>query len=1066
MSLKIYKASAGSGKTYKLTYEYLRLIVINPFSYRKILAVTFTNKATDEMKERILTELFLLSSNKHSDHLETLIAKLKLPEDVIRQNAKQAFNLILHNYSNFSVSTIDSFFQKIFRAFLFELDIKFNFDLLLDDEEVLTEAVKQLLESIEPNEPNTNWLMELINNKIEDGKSYKLENELITLGKEIFKEKFSVYQNELFEKINDKVFLSSYTKNLTKTRNDFINYLKENIKAVLNKINNSGFEESDFIGGTRGLVSYLNKVFKITNNIKFETIYSKSFLTYKELAAGNGNWYSSNSKHKTEVEKFCLTNIKQKLSDIVNHIENNKYDFVSANLILKNLYNLGLLSEIARESKEYTNKNGYFLLSEIPKFLSQIIGNDGASFVYEKTGTRYNHFMIDEFQDTSQLQYKNFLPLIENSLAQGSDNLVVGDVKQSIYRWRNSNWQLLANHLQKDLKRFEPETITLDENYRSKPNIIAFNNSLYSILPDISCDIIEDEIEKNRIKLLYKEHYQNIPKKKFENDGYLKISFIDKNIFTETIHSEWLTNTVFDLWNRGIKDIAVLIRNNKTIPEVFSTLFNYKKSDGTHPCPDFRVISGESLVLTASGAVNFLVSLIKFSINPNDEINKALLVNEYYMYLKKNGENPEIWFNNISNNIQSFKTQEFINTTNLPIYEMVEHFISIFDLYSNKDEIPFILNFLDCIRNFSSKPLANTENFIDWWDKNSSKQLISMNDEKEAVKVVTIHKSKGMQYEAVIIPFPDWAILPSKNKPLLWCTCKNEPFNELPVFPIQYDKNMQYSYFAKDYFEESLLSIVDNINLLYVATTRAKSILQIACPVGKRTETTYIYNLIYDSVFSDVEISINGKKSKLNSFYNKENQTLEIGNIENIIIDKESKDLKKHVLTSTTYNYFNTEILIADNSFGTISKESENKIKFGTLLHEILALIKNKDNVETVIKRFCTLEKISLDEQKQLTEIINALFKIPFVNDWFNSNNKTLTEIAIIEKNGKVYRPDRVIINEDKVIVIDYKTGQEEIQKHKNQITKYMNLIKEMKYNNIEGYLLYTDLMKVEKVNF
>lgn len=1066
-SLKIYKASAGSGKTYKLTYEYLRLVVKNPYLYRNILAVTFTNKATDEMKERILKELFFLSSNKKSDHLENLISELKLSEEIIRKNAKQAFNLILHNYSNFSVSTIDSFFQKIFRAFLFELDIKFNFDLLLDNKEVLTEAVKQFLESIEPNTITTNWLIELVNNKIEDGKSYKLEDDLITLGQEIFKEKFSAYQNELFEKIKDKDFLNKFTIKLKKNKNDFISQIKEKASEILIKIKNSGFEEADFIGGTRGLVSYLNKINKFSNNSSFtKTIYTNSFNKYKDLANGDGKWYSGTSKRKTEVENFCETNIKQTLFNLFEYIENNKCDFVSSKLLLNNLYNLGLLSEIAREAKEYTNKNGYFLLAEIPKFLSQIIGNDGASYVYEKTGTRFEHFMLDEFQDTSQLQYQNFLPLIENSLAQGLDNLVVGDVKQSIYRWRNSNWQLLSNKIQEDTKRFLPETITLDENYRSKPNIIAFNNSIFSILPELSANIIENENNKNRILSLYKEHYQNVPKKKYSNNGYVKISFIDKSIFDETIHTEWLTNTVFELWNKGIKDIAILIRNNKKIPEVFSTLFNFKNPDGIHPCKDFRVISGESLILTASSAVNFLVSLIKYSVNSNDEINKAIIINEYHLYLKASTENPETWFSNISHELESFENKEFTNALNLPIYEMVEHFISIFDLYSNKNEIPFILNFLDCVRNFSSKPLANAQYFIEWWDENGKKQLISMNDEKEAVKVLTIHKSKGMQYEAVIIPFPNWEMLPSKMKPLLWCKSTKEPYNELPVFPIVYDKEMQQSYFADDYYEESLLSVVDNLNLFYVATTRAKSILQIACPTGEKTETTYIYNLINDSINSNVEILIDGKTFKLNSLYNSETKTLKIGKIEDIVFDEKQIETKNFISTSTSFNYFNKEILVADNSHGTISDETNNKIKFGILLHEILALINNKEDAERVLQRFCTSENISAEEQKQLTEILNSIFEISIVNEWFKPNNKVYTEIGIIEKNGKVHRPDRVIIKDNNVTVIDYKTGQEDIGKHKNQLTKYMNLIKDMNFKNIEGYLLYTDLMKVEKVDF
>lgn len=1062
--LKIYKASAGSGKTYKLTYEYLKLVVKNPYLYRNILAVTFTNKATDEMKERILNELFLLSSNKESNHLKPLISELKISEEIVRGNALKAFNLILHNYSNFSVSTIDSFFQKMFRAFLFELDIKFNFDLLIDNKEVLSESVSQFIDSLELNQPSTNWLIKLIASKIENEKSYNTEDDLIKLSEEIFKEKFILYQDELFKKTNDKEFLNSFTGKLLKIRNSFINFIKERTNEILNKINNSGFSIDDFVGGSKGFVPFINKLSDIKNDVNFvDTIYTASFFKYKNIASGEGKWFSGSTKMKSEVESFCESDIKHLLIDLFDYIEKNKFEFVTSKLILKNLYNLGLLSEIAQETKEYTNKNGYFLLSEIPKFLSQIIGNDGASYVYEKTGTHFKHFMLDEFQDTSQLQYNNFLPLIVNSLAQGFENLVVGDVKQSIYRWRNSNWKLLSTGIKNDTEVFNPLEITLDENYRSKPNIIDFNNALYNLLPKISSDLIENESGKIQICELYKGHYQNKPKKEYNNNGYVKISFIDKNNFDETVKSEWLTNTVFEMWNKGIKDIAILIRNNKDIPEVFSTLFNCRDAEGSHPCKDFRVISGESLLLTASGVINFLISLIKYTVNPADEINKALLLNEYNLYITNNTENQDKWFNNISENIRLITSQEFSDVVNLPLYEMTEHFINIFGLNSKEEEIPFILNFLDCIRNFSSKPISNPQNFIEWWNENSYKKNVSMNDEKEAVKVVTIHKSKGMQYEAVVIPYPNWGMFPSKEN-IIWCNCQKEPFNELPVFPIIYSKEMQYSFFSEDYFEESLLSVVDNLNLLYVATTRAKSILQIACPAGEKTKTTYINDLINDSIFNAPEITSDKKLINLNSFYNSDDNILEIGKLGDISVEVSPPQSKTNISTPKIFSSFNKNILIADNTFGTMNKETDSKIKYGILLHDILSLIKNKDDAENTLQHFCNAEKISIEERKQLSEIINDILNIENVSEWFNPENTVITERGIIEKSGKIYRPDRVIINNNKVIVVDYKTGQIEIQKHKEQITKYMNLLKEMNYNNIEGWILYTDLMKVEKV--
>ena len=571
-----------------------------------------------------------------------------------------------------------------------------------------------------------------------------------------------------------------------------------------------------------------------------------------------------------------------------------------------------------------------------------------------------------------------------------------------------------------------------------------------------------------RILNLYKDHIQAIPTKTFSNDGYVKIDFFDKEIFYDKVKNEWLPETVFNLWNKGIKDIAVLVRENKSIPEVFSTLFNSKKEDGDHPCKDFRIVSGESLSLTASGSVNFLVSLIKYSVNSNDKINIGLLVNEYNVYLKKSNENPETWFNNSIENIENvipelFKP-EFVNALSLSFYEMVEQFISIFDLYSIVEEIPFLLNFLDCVRDFAKKTISSIDKFIEWWSENGKKQLVSMSDEKDVVKIVSIHKSKGMQYEAVVIPFPDWPMLPSKHPPVLWCKCNLEPYNLLPVIPVVFNKDMQNSHFVADYNEEVTRSVVDNANLLYVATTRAKTILEIACPINSKANQTEINQLIYDSLNSDTEIKINDEVCAINSFLNKEKQVFEIGNIVETTVPASEISKKQSIQTSGKYSTFNTEILIADNSFGIMKPEADDKIKYGILLHEILALIKNKDEYLKVLNQFCVKEKISIEEHEKLSKILIKLFNIQEVGEWFDPKNEVFTEIGIVVKNQSLKRPDRVIFSYNKVLVIDYKTGKEDIQKHKKQVTNYVNLIKEMNYANVEGWLLYTDLMKVEKV--
>ncbi len=1065
-SLKIYKASAGSGKTFMLTREYLSYVVKNPVVYRNILAVTFTNKATAEMKERILEELYLLANGKKSGHLDFLTSECGLSEEKIRKNASIAFSLILHDYSNFSVTTIDSFFQKIFRSFLYELGIKFNFDLLLNDDEVLEEGVKQMMDSLEADQPVTDWLMQFIYDRMDEGKSYKVEDGLVKNSKEIFKERFMNYQEELFKKTTDKVFMNQYRNELNGLIKEFISALKNMGEDLLKEFEKAGFQSDDFSFGKSGVGGYVRRISKLKyNSDPKEFEYGKRVI---DAQSDSENWTSKSSPKRNEIMSQAQNIFIQKLGSIVLYIENNKARYFSASLVLKNLYNLGLLSEIAGEAKDYTRRNGYFLLAEIPRFLAEVIGNDGAPFVYEKAGTRYNHFMIDEFQDTSQLQYRNFKPLVENSLSQGFGNLVVGDVKQSIYRWRNSDWQLLASQLNNDFGMFSPETITLEENFRSKPNIISFNNALYSVLPVLAAT----HTGENTVKIieLYKDAFQKQPEKQYSDQGYVRICFFDKEEFRGKVLSEWLPATVFRWWNKGIKDIAVLVRENRDIPDVFNALYNFRNEPGEHPCSDFRVVSGESLSLTVSGAVNFLVALIRYSVQPDDLVNRGLLLNEYKNYLTADTQNPADWFNYTVSDVKfvipETQSEEFIHALELPLYEMIEHFIAIFHISSLKDEVPFILNFLDCVRDFSGKPMVSAQNFLDWWNENGSRQMVSMNDEKEAVKIVSIHKSKGMQYEAVLIPFPEWPMTPAIHPPLLWCTTIEVPFNKLPVIPVVYNKDMADSYFSEEYNEETLRSMVDNINLLYVATTRAKTVLEMACPQKEPAKVVYINELINKSLQSSGKIEVNGKTAEMKSLYDSEKQEFEIGNASEIIYrEKESGSEKSTVSTVFATYIYNPEILVADNSYGIMTKEKDERIKYGLLIHEILSTIKYSDEMEDALSRFAVREKFTDEEKEHITKLLQSVFEIPEAGEWFDRQNKVLNEIIVIQKGGLQKRPDRIVFRNGKTIVIDYKTGQIEPGKNISQVKGYMKLLKEMGYAGVEGWLLYTDLLKAEKIN-
>jgi len=1046
-----------------LTYEYLKLVITQPRDYKSILAVTFTNKATEEMKVRILTELFKLSSNNSSEIKNKLSSELNLSENIVTSRANEAFSLILHDYSNFNVSTIDSFFQKLFRALLYELDIKFNFDLLLNTDEVIKESIKIFLSDIKPNEKITKWTLKYIKSKITDNKTTDIVPALELLCKELFKEKFNEFSSILLERINNNDDLKNFTDKLQHKQNNFLEFINKLAGKINKKIEDSVFSEDEFTGGNRGLCSVLKKIkeYKISQSIT-KTVLTSTFFTTKEKTLINNEWHSSKTKNKEKINEFCEKEIKDDLQNLYDFIEKNVGSYTTSNLIFKNIYILGLLSKLNVIINDYIISNGYFLLSNIPKFISEVNNNDGASFVYEKTGNILKYFMLDEFQDTSMLQYKNFLPLIENSLSQEYFNLVVGDVKQSIYRFRNSNWKILSENITNDTKYFETKYHNLNSNYRSCPNIIEFNNSLFSAISDGTIKITNNKEIHDILKKIYSEQKQNIPKKDFKQNGHVKINVFDKDNFNDEVLNKWLPNTVYDLWDKGYRNIGVLVERNKEADKAFKAIVNFNKENKPE---NFRVLTSQALNLKSSGAVNFIIALLKYAVNKNDKINRAILINEYKLYLTNCTENDILWFNNIDIELNTLLA-DFELSSNYSLYELIENIINRFELFKVKGEKPFLLTLLDNVKQFANKSDFGIIEFIKWWKEKGEKINISMSDEKDAVKILTIHTSKGMQYDAVILPFANWNLMPN-NDTIIWCNSISEEFNYLPIYPINYCDDMGISEFAKKYNDEILMSVVDNINLLYVACTRAVSELHIAImlpkEINEKSEVKNINVITYNSINSKTEINIFDKKSNLSNYYNADTKCFEIG--ETVAIKNSDENSTNCTETPENFKLYNKNILIADNTFGTTNEITEKNKKFGIMLHKLLSTINNIDEVEVKLQIFCVTENINKDLKEELGKLLYNILQISEVKTWFLPNNKVICEKDIVDKDGNIYRPDRVVISNNNVTVIDYKSGKIDVEKNSVQIKQYINLLKEMNYTNIEGYLLYTNLLKAVKVN-
>ena len=1066
--LTIYRASAGSGKTYKLTEEYLKLLFEKPYHklYKHILATTFTNKAAEEMKTRILKEINLLAKAEKSDHLEMLKKKFGYNEEKIKEIANLLLNQILHDYSNFSISTIDKFFQKIIRSFAKDMKMQAGFEIELNSNEILEKASDNLLQNLDENKDLQKWLFAFVKTKIRNGKSWNLRTDIKELAQEIFKESFLSLNNEKIKIFSNKNFLKKYQKTLEKIISDFEeNQKKIGIKAV-EIIKNNNLDFSDFKGGKNSFVNYFKK-------IQEKKLLDKDKLLSKTILATVDDiekWFTKKSSKINEIKQAYHQGLNSLLNDSLDLFEKPFELYNSAKQISKYFDILGILTDIVKAVQDYTEEKNIFPIAYSSKLLNEIIKDDETPFIYEKIGNNFHHFMIDEFQDTSNLQWKNFYPLLNNSLAFGNKNLVVGDVKQSIYRWRNSDWNLLASQINKDFVNQNLKDETLQYNWRSKKNVINFNNAIFHQASQILEQQFKNETEEfseysKQISNAYSGLFQHSPSQKNNEGGYIKMSFFEYNKKEEydEIVKEELPILVKNLLEKNFqkKDICILVRGKKDGQKVANFLLAHQ----------IDVISNDSLFLRNASVVRFLIGLLNYFNNSSDKINNTFLIYEYKCFLSENKEFIDLHelFKNehqIEDFIKKYRLDEL---KALPIFELIERFIHIFSLNKLSHEIPYLQAFQDLVLNFSQKKSLDIYSFLLWWQEHGQDKTIKVSEGQDAVRIMTIHKSKGLEFQAVVMPYCDWKI---DHNPtftnILWCEPKDE-LSGLPIVPVNYGKKLKESYFKENYFKEKLQTYVDNLNLLYVAFTRAEKTLFAFLPLKKVKTKSNNIKTIPDLLRISFEKEISSEKYiSLKSNFDNENNILEIGNLENVKIEKKTDDsnIKK---IDEYFTYFSQERLQLRKSsqhfFKEIDENTTKKIDEGNLMHQIFEQIKTLDDINFAVQTKVFEGKILKKEAIILEKNILNLIKKQNVEDWFSENWEVKNEKSILEKGKRIKQADRILLRGKNAIVIDYKFGKKEEKSYTYQVRNYMWLLIKMGYRNVKGYLWYFNLDKITEVN-
>lgn len=818
--LSIYNASAGSGKTFRLAVEYIKLVIANPQRFRNILAVTFTNKATAEMKTRILSQLYGLAHNdsESESYIERIKEETGLSEAVIRNNAEIALKLIIHNYSWFHIETIDSFFQLVLKNLARELDLTPGLRIELADKEIVAESAEKLIDELNESNDITSQLISFAKENIDSDNGWDVVKMLKSFSKNLLSDDYRRHADEIDKIFSQSGFISKYLDILSA----FIKKKETEIKSIGEKF----FE----IINSKG----------ITLDCGIQSVFINYFSSWKELTLKNEplkvtlqrGLTDEKAWYKKGTSEEVVNIIKNELQPLFVKVEEIKAkllsDYRKAIAVRKNINQLSLLSTISRRVREDNEEAGRFLLSDTQTFLMQLISDDDAPFVYEKIGQQFDCIMIDEFQDTSTSQWSNFRVLLKDCISrEGSRNIIVGDIKQSIYRWRSGDWTLLRD-LPKD-KSFKEitEVIPMDTNYRSAGNIIDFNNALFPILIEKEKESITESVAKKGASANVEaidEAYSNVFQhsiKKNEGIGLVSMQFF-KGEDGEKQIIETLDEGITSLKEIGVNDsqIAILLRKRD------ETEFIIKQFSLLHP--EWKFVSEEAFHLYASTAVNIIILAMRCLIEPNDVFLHASLADIYRRKVLNDNDVSLVKEDSYKYLPTGFNNRNHLLT--LPLYDLAEELFSIFSLERLKEESEYVFLFFDVLTTYIGCSLGDIHSFLEEWDNSLKNKTINATS-VDGIRLLTIHKSKGLEFDNVFIPFCNWKVTPNSND-IIWCKPNERPFNYLPIIPVSVNRDA----FIGEYSEEYLQTSIDNLNLLYVAFTRPKSNLFIYGTLDNKTD--------------------------------------------------------------------------------------------------------------------------------------------------------------------------------------------------------------------------------------
>lgn len=1029
----IYNASAGSGKTFTLVKEYLKILLQSEdlYKFQEILAVTFTNKAANEMKERVLNNLTLFSEGNKNDLFLLIQNELQIDSKLIQDKSKKILEAILQNYTAFSITTIDSFTHKIIKSFAFDLGISQSFEVEMDTDQLLKQAIDILISKIGLHQEITQTLLAYAKDKSNDDSSWEIDKDLFEFSKLLFKE--DDYKN--LKKIEHKTLLdfqSLQKKIKIQNREIEKNFTKIGEKGI-DTIRSLGLDFSDFYGGYFPKLLVKFKEFETTSKkeLSFSNTLIQIFNQEKPAYA------QKVVKEKKEIIDNNFTLFKELFTSAKNQYSN----FLMNMLVLKSIIPLAVLKFVNQELQQIKEESNIQLNAEFNYLISKSIQNQPAPYIYERIGNKFRHYFIDEMQDTSQLQWQNLIPLLHNTLSQeNSSLLLVGDGKQSIYRWRGGKAEQFIDFGNPDDKK-NPFTIPkkveeLKINYRSFTEIIEFNNQFFAFASQY--------LNKPTYRELFeKRSYQE--SKTDKTGGFVSINFLEHDKEVEKIEITYAKKVLEIIQNLksdfSLSEICIITR--KKVRGV--VIANYLLEN------EIPITSSESLLLQNSAKVNFLIDLLSYSLNKTEEIKFQLL---YFLhdYLQVKESQHNFFYNSLKLDdffafLASFQL-EFNESyfAELPLYEKMEYAIQSFGFMKTSDA--YVQFFLDEILQFQQKEFG-VQNVLEFWEIKKDKLSIVSPQEENAVQIMTIHKSKGLEFPVVI--FPENVDVYYQKNPKVWLQNSLEEFED---FLIPYNSSLESIPQTQSIYNNRKEELeLDSLNLLYVTLTRAKEQLYIVSettkfnsPVTKHFSQYFKEFLesknLYKEGTLDYQFGKNNRHSK-----REENEEFNHFYQENF----HSISKEKHQIN-----------LLASSSklWGTEQKDA---ILYGNFIHEILSKIKSIEELEEVLNNQMQKGIITFVENKELKTKLSEVLNHPKLIQYYGKGVKILNERMITDFDGQLFIPDRLVFQNNIVIILDYKTG-EKSESHIQQLLKYERVLKSMGYKNIKKVLVYLkDRITVEE---